>query len=215
MSNAEAKKQQDKPKIGIFCEESGAIRDLGVEKGLNIFSIDIQEGRGHYLKNHIVKDAKEALYETNWDLIIAHPPCDYLANSGVRWLSEDPERWKSCYRACQFFKLFINYAEKNKIPYAIENPIIHKYAKDWIGRSQDFSIHPHFFGDPFKKTTCFWTGRPLPELERTHWLNKEDIIAKCHLEPPSKYRKRNRSVTEPGVAKAIVEQWLIPFSNNM
>ena len=67
----------------VACEFSGLVRDAFTARGHFAVSCDFLESEtpGH----HIVGDVLDILYRNPWDLMIAHPPCTYLANSGARW----------------------------------------------------------------------------------------------------------------------------------
>ena len=79
-------------KVLIACEYSGKVRDAFSKKGHEAWSADLlpsdQENGNHYQG-----DVTDILYD-DWDLIVAHPPCTYFANSGVCWLHKDKSRWK-------------------------------------------------------------------------------------------------------------------------
>jgi hypothetical protein len=139
------------------------------------------------------------LLQEPWDLVIAHPTCTYLANSGVRWRVERDE-WAEVRAAANFFDACLN---ANAPFVAVENPVMHKYAGI---RKPDFTVQPWQFGDDFKKRTCFWT-KGLPPLVPTSRLDGSTAAAQCHLEAPGPERQRNRSVTYPGLARAIATQW--------
>mgnify|MGYP001557950427 CR=1 FL=1 len=188
-------------KVLIACERSGIIRDQFIRRGHQAISCDLHPSRRP--GPHWQGDVREILGES-WDLLIAHPVCRYMANSGVRWLHERPERWALMLDGCEFFKLF---DRAKHIRYrCVENPIIHKYALSLIGRRADQFVHPHFFGDPFSKATGLWlTG--LPPLKRTHWIERADIRQACWLEPPGPEREERRSETYPAIANAMAEQW--------
>jgi len=123
-------------KVLIACEFSGIVRDAFAKKGHDAWSCDLlpTEIPG----NHIQGDVCDIL-DDGWDMMIAHPPCTYLANSGVRWLHERPERWEKLKEAADFFRTLLN-APIERI--CIENPIPHKYAIYLIGRKYDQIIQP-------------------------------------------------------------------------
>ena len=77
-------------KVLVACEFSGTVRDAFIKKGHEAVSCDILEGEGH--GPHYQGDVRDIL-GNNWDLIIAHPPCTYLSNSGVTWLHRDEILW--------------------------------------------------------------------------------------------------------------------------
>lgn len=187
-------------RVLVACEYSGRTRDAFGELGHDAWSCDLlpSETPG----NHIQGDVSILLWE-EWDLIIAHPPCTYLANSGVRWLHSDPKRWRKMEAGATFFRMLLDGAP---CPVAVENPVMHGYARELVGRGPDFTVQPWQFGDNFKKRTCFWT-RGLPPLKPTSDLDGSSAVAECHLAPPSKDRWKDRSRTYPGLAKAMAEQW--------
>lgn len=79
-------------KVLIACEYSGRVRDAFLALGHDAVSCDLEpaETEGPHLQADVVP-----LLQNEWDLIIAHPPCTYLSNSGVRWLHEKPGRWEA------------------------------------------------------------------------------------------------------------------------
>ncbi len=132
---------------------------------------------------------------------IFNPDCTYLANSGVRWLIDNPERYELMIKACEFFNKLLN-APIPKI--CVENPIQHKYARMYI-RHYDQIIQPYYFGDAESKATCLWLVG-LPPL-MAHFSGGEGIKQSVFREAPSPERKANRSRTFRGIAEAMAQQW--------
>jgi len=195
-------------RVLIACEFSGRVREEFRKRGFDAWSCDILPAEDNS-KYHIQDDVLNHL-DDGWDLMIAHPPCTYLANSGVRWLWEDSRympsamRWEKLCEAVKFFKQLILF---NNIPHiAVENPIPHKYAIAMIGFKYDQIIQPWQFGEPYSKATCLWL-RNLPKLKPTKIVPKEKIKQQVWLESPSKERWKNRSRTYIGIAEAMAEQW--------
>lgn len=148
---------------------------------------------------HYQGDVRDILND-GWDLMIAHPPCTRLANSGVRWLHER-NLWDEMRKAAEFFVELLN----APIPMiAVENPIPHRYALEIIGRKYDQIIQPYQFGHGETKATCLWL-KNLPLLKPTKIVNER--VPRIHREPPSPERWKNRSRFYPGIAKAMAEQW--------
>ena len=194
-------------RVLVACEFSGIVRDAFAKCGHDAWSCDLlpSEKPG----KHIQDDVRDVL-DDGWDLMIAFPPCTFLANSGVRWLWEDSnymlasERWEKLCEAAKFFKKLLFF---NGIPHiAIENPIPHKYALAMIGIKYDQVIQPYQFGEPYSKATCLWL-RNLPKLKPTKFIPKNRVLQQVWKEPPSKERWKNRSRTYPGIAMAMAEQW--------
>lgn len=185
-------------RVLVACEYSGRTRDAFLRRGHDAMSCDLLPT--DVPGPHYQGDVRDVLGE-HWDLIIAHPECTYITNSGVRWLDTDASRWKKLYAACHFFKLFLNH-ECERI--AIENPIPHKYAADWIGRKYDQIIHPWMFGHGETKATCLWL-KGLPKLRPTCIVDGRE--PRIHKLPPTADRWKIRSETYTGIADAFAEQW--------
>jgi hypothetical protein len=197
----------------IACEYSGRVRDAFIAKGHNAWSCDLlpTETEGP----HYQGDVRNIL-GNQWDLLIAHPECTYLCNSGVRWLynedgSRNGERWGNLAQAAEFYKLLRNAAHIPKR--AIENPTMHRYARELTGCFSPFALQPWEHGHKEMKRTCLELFG-LPELrpsnrvgppptdpkERTKW-------AVVHRMSPGPNRWKERSRTYEGVALAMAEQW--------
>lgn len=207
-------------KILCGCEFSGQIRDAFSKAGHDAISCDLlaTEMPG----KHVIGDVLEMLNQ-DWDLAIFNPPCTYLCNSGVRWLAPggklNAERHALMQSACDFFAA-LYWADIPRV--AIENPVMHKYARDYLhsswkihpreltarqlrsGANPVFSIQPWQHGEPEVKRTCFWT-RNLPALVPSNIVAGR--TARVHRASPGPNRWKERSRTLPGVAKAIAMQW--------
>lgn len=167
----------------VACEESQRVCMAFRQRGHNAFSCDVQEPSGGHPEWHILGDALKILnptiegvvFETmdgkahhipKWDLLIAHPPCTYLTNTGNRWFNIERygdkarQRYKDREDAVKFFMAFVN-ADCDRI--AIENPIGHMSTRY---RKADQIIQPYQFGYPARKATCLWLKR-LPKLQPT------------------------------------------------
>ena len=187
-------------KVLIACEYSGRVRQAFRDRGHDAWSCDLLPSEDNS-EWHIQGDVVPLL-QMKWDLIVAHPPCTYLCNSGVRWLHERPERWELMREGAEFFRIFMDAAPM----VAIENPVMHRYALDIVGRKPDFTVQPWQFGDNFKKRTCFWT-KGLPALKPTSDLDGSNAKAEVHMASPGPDRWKLRSRTYQGIANAIADQW--------
>ena len=204
-------------KVLIGCETSGTVREAFLELGFDTWSCDILPS-DIPTNRHIQDDVRNVLKMESWDLVfIAHPPCTRLCNSGVRWLHKAPpgktlkEMWQELDQGAELFSELWN----ADIPaLAIENPVMHKYAKTRIKNYQKFSqsVQPWQFGtdpdgpDNVKKRTCFWT-KNLPLLKLTGTLDGSTARDECHKAPPGKHRWKFRSKFYQGIAKAMASQW--------
>jgi hypothetical protein len=206
----------------IACEYTGAMRRAFRALGHNAWSCDLlpaADGAEH----HLQEDARTACLRPPrsvgdyWDLIIAHPPCTFLCNSGVRWLyggkgtTRDPIRWRQMQKGAEFFKWLL---ERPACQYiAVENPVMHVYARDIIGRGATQIVQPWHFGDPAFKATGWWL-KGLPVLTPTNKLRppkpgteEHKRWSKVHRAPPGPDRWKDRSATFPGIAAAAARQW--------
>jgi hypothetical protein len=186
-------------RILIACEYSGMVRDAFLAKGHDAISADLlpSERPGPHHQGDV-----RPLLRQPWDLVIAHPPCTRLCNSGVRWLAER-DLWQDMQEGAAFFLECLN---ANSPRVAVENPVMHKHARELIGRAHCFSVQPWQFGDAARKKTCFWT-RDLPPLHPTSDMTMADAKPECHYASPGPDRWKQRSRTYPGIAKAMAEQW--------
>jgi len=215
--------------ILVGCEESQAITIALRELGHEAYSCDLLACSGGHPEWHFQQDIFEVIALKDWDMLIAHPPCTYLTNSAVQWLShpEDknlpfenrrphpkyPNRRADMLDSVEFVKALYNC----NIPLvAIENPVGLLSTRF---QKPDQTIQPYQFGDEATKTTCFWL-KGLPQLKHTKLVGKgERTTFKSGKSHPKWYadalanakspeeRRTLRSKTFKGIASAIAEQW--------
>lgn len=180
-------------KVLVACEFSGIVRDAFLERGHDAISCDLlpTEVPGP----HHIGNVLNFIPTQKWDLMIAHPPCTYLAVSGARWFKF---RQKEQQEALNFVQQLMS-ANINKV--AIENPI--SIISTRI-RKPDQIIQPWMFGHGETKATCLWL-KNLPKLVPTLVVTGRE--ARVHKMPPSSERSKERSRTYVGIAKAMAEQW--------
>jgi len=174
-------------RVLIGCERSGIVRDAFLARGFDAWSCDI-EADERRSNRHIRNDVREVL-GWGWDLlIIAHPPCTRLCNSGVRWLTAPPTKlslehhtpseicayvsmtteerlafmWRKLEEGAALFSDLWNV---QNIPHvAIENPIMHGYGRERIANyAPPQIVQPWWFGEPQFKGTGLYL-RNLPKL---------------------------------------------------
>jgi hypothetical protein len=186
-------------RVLVACEYSGRVREAFRALGHDAWSCDIlpaEDGSPY----HRQQDVRELLYSGWAELMIAHPPCTRLCNSGVRWLAER-NLWAELDDAAAFFRELLD-APIPRI--AVENPVPHKYAVERIGRSYDFTTQPYEHGDPYTKRTAFWLKNLPPLVPSSPVAGREPAV---HRASPGPDRWRERSRTYPGLAKAMAAQW--------
>jgi hypothetical protein len=195
-------------RVLIACEFSGVVRRAFEARGHDAWSCDLlpaEDGSNR----HIRDDVRRHL-DAGWDLLmVAHPPCTRLCNSGVRWLHKPPpgrdlaDLWRELDEGAELFSDLWN----APIPrVAVENPVMHGHAKRRIRnyREPAQSIQPWQFGHGETKRTCLWL-RDLPPLMPTCVVAGRE--ARVHRMPPGPDRWKERSRTFSGVALAMADQW--------
>ena len=234
---------QHNKNILIACEESQRVCTEFRKLGYNAFSCDLLCCSGGHPEWHFKEDVLKVIenrggqlengekyfIDGNWDLMIAHPPCTYLAVSGAQWFYHPddkglpveqrrphpkyPNRAKDREEAMQFFLALANADIKH---IAIENPV---GIMNTHYRKPDQVVQPYFFGDEASKTTCLWL-KNLPLLEPTKMVGRGEYVElssgkrlpKWYSDALAKSktadeRRTLRSKTFPGFAKAMAEQW--------
>lgn len=193
-------------KVLIGCEYSGIVRDAFIRAGHDAISCDLlpTDTPGPHYQGDVFD-----IVGDGFDLAVFHPPCTYLTNSGVRWLHSNPNRWQQLIDGAVFFRDLMN-APIPRI--AIENPVMHRYASDIIGRRQDQIIQPWMFGHPEQKATGLWLKNlpPLIATEDVRGVMDSLPIAernRIHYVPPGPDRWKIRSTSYRGIAGAMANQW--------
>ena len=204
-------------RVLIACEFSGVVRRAFAALGHDAWSCDLlpAEDRSNH---HITGDVRDHLND-GWDLLaVMHPPCTRLCNSGVRWLHTPPpgktrdQMWAELDEGAALFSDCWN-APIPRI--AVENPVMHRYAKERIANFEPATqtVQPWWFGDPaFKATGLYLKG--LPPLVPTNKLVRPEIgtpehrtWSAIHRAPPGPDRWAIRSKTFQGIADAMAAQW--------
>lgn len=198
--------------ILVCCEYSGIVREAFRKKGHEVLSCDFlpTELPGPHYEGNVL----EILYEDDWDMLIAHPECTYLASSGLHWNKKDPARALKTEEALVFVKTLLD-APIPKI--CLENPV------GRIGtaiRKADQYIQPYEFGHNASKKTGLWL-KGLPKLKPTKYIEPRIVIQNekeykrwanqtdsgQNKLAPSATRGKDRSKTYQGIADAMAEQW--------
>lgn len=233
----------------VACEESQRVCSEFRRLGHNAFSCDLLECSGGHPEWHFHQDVlkvienkggvlqtgEEYYIEGDWDLMIAHPPCTFLAVSGARWYYHPddkdlpmeqrrphprfPNRAQDREEGADFFMKLVNAPIEH---IAVENPV---GIMNTRYRKPDQVVQPYFFGDEASKSTCLWL-KNLPLLEKTNvvgtgewvYLSSGKKLPKWYSDALTKAKsaeeRRNlRSKTFPGFAKAMAEQWSEVLTN--
>ena len=182
-------------KVLVACEFSGVVRDAFAAKGHDAWSCDILPTESISESDQHLQCDVAGVLRSGWDLMIAHPPCTHLAVSGARWFKDKVEEQAE---ALAFVAALLA-APISLI--CLENPISVISTKI---RKPDQIIQPWMFGHGETKATCLWL-KGLPKLEPTDVVGGRE--PRVHRLPPSLDRWKLRSMTYPGIAEAMAEQW--------
>lgn len=196
-------------RVLVACECSGAVRRAFRAAGHDAWSCDLATA-DDASPFHLQCDVREVLSD-GWDLMVAHPPCTYLASMGIWWNAKRHERWPLTYAARDFVDMLWN-APIERV--AIENPVGY-LNRNWRKPTQ--IIHPWQHGDEASKPTCLWL-KNLPSIVPTKVVGKGRFYVKAnghrmaawsHVTSGTNKAKRAKiaATTFPGIAAAMASQW--------
>lgn len=195
-------------RVLVACEYSGRVRRAFAALGHQAVSCDFLPAEDGS-KDHYQGDVFNIIYD-HWDLMVAHPPCTYLASSGLHWNKRIEGRAQLTEDALEFVTGLLE-APIERI--ALENPIGCISSRI---RKPDQVIQPYEFGEDASKRTCLWL-KGLPKLQGTRliqprvvdgkprWANQTD--SGQNRLAPSEDRWKDRSRTYEGIASAMANQW--------
>ena len=226
-------------RVLVACEESQTVCKAFRKRGHEAYSCDIMECSGGHPEWHIKGDVLNVLNPTEligvnergivfetvdglihdvekWDLIIAHPPCQFLTNTGNPYLNVEKWGEKAIQRAKdreKAFEFFMQFANANCDKICIENPI--GYPNTHY-RKPNQIIQPWQFGHPFTKATCLWLKglEPLKPFVIEKPQNCKSYAYETMIDERGKtiswnseLSRKLRSKTFEGIAEAMAEQW--------
>lgn len=216
-------------RVLIACEESATVREQFRLRGHDAWSCDILPSRipGNHIQGDVLKILRDG-----WDLMIAHPPCTYLTSSGLHWNRKDPTRAKKTEAALRFVRRLLD-APIPRI--GLENPSgcigtrirpadqyiqPHDFGDDASKRTGLWlknlpKLQPTKFFPPRYVCECgtvfvydlgkYGCPSQCGGVAKPRWSNQTD--SGQNRLGPSEDRAKIRSVTYPGIAAAIAEQW--------
>lgn len=216
-------------RVLVACEFSGTVRDAFIRHGHDATSCDLlpTEAPGPHYCGSVLD-----ILDDGWDLMIAHPPCTFLCSSGLHWNKRRPGRQEQTEAALDFVRALLA-APVPRI--CVENPI--GCIGTRIRRADQTIQPWQFGHDASKATCLWLKGLPpltptriveprmvccgavLPESvgvygcpncngerrARPRWSNQTD--GGQNKLAPSPDRWALRSLTYPGIAAAMADQW--------
>ncbi len=200
-------------RVLIGCEYSGITRESFASLGWDAWSCDLLDTEipGKHIKGNLLD-----ILNDSWDLLIAHPPCQYLSYAGIgHWNKEG--RLEKRLEALNFFAALWQSDIKHiclENPKSCAHPVIASYTQQ---------IQPYYFGDPYIKTTWLW----LKNLPKLTYSEKDTLFEKKSVVEPTgfwvnssnSYRTKKKEISVgtrnakerarsfPCIARAMAEQW--------
>ena len=191
------------PRVRVLVagEVSAVVARMFQLAGADVATCDLKPAEDNGDIPHYQGDASHII-DLGWDLVVGHPPCTYLANSGVVWLHRDPQRWDHLIANADTFRRIMN----ARAPFvAIENSKMHRYGRALVGTEPSQYVHPWQHGTGHTKPTALYL-RNLPPLTPSCLVpGREHAAASL---PPSLDRSAKRSRTYVGIAAAMALQWM-------
>ena len=210
-------------RVLVACEESQTVCKAFRELGHEAYSCDLLPCSGGHPEWHIQDDVFNHI-SSGWDLVLSFPPCTDLAVSGAAWFEKKRASGEQEASIRFFFNIW-------RHSHCVENPVgilnSPKYTQKWFPLlHQEMMLYgfpfkptqiiePYYFGDAANKKTCLWL-RDIPTLIH----NPADYCeGSKYITSPSGRRYpewcwntgggsgKKRSVTFPGIAKAMSNQW--------
>jgi hypothetical protein len=199
-------------RILIGCETSGMVREVFRARGHEVWSCDLLPSED-ISPWHIQGDVRDAIADSQWDMLIVHPECTYICGSGLHW-NDRGRGWEKTDAALGFVRWLLNLP----IPkIALENPV--GLISTRVKKATQY-IQPWQFGHDASKKTGLWL-KGLPPLEPTEivpgrevlsvgklvrrWANQTDSGQNKLAPSPNRWKERSR--TYRGIAEAMAGQW--------
>lgn len=199
-------------KVLVACEFSGIVRDAFIRQGHEAMSCDLlpTESPGPHYQGNVLD-----VLNDGWDLMIGHPPCNYISYAGTHCWNAPGRVFKRLEALTFFAQLWESPIERICLenPKSCASPVIAKYSQE---------IQPYYFGDNQRKTTWLW----LKNLPHLVWHEQNNLFGvSTSVSPPkplsidsttgkaryftdSKLRKaKDRAKFWPGIAEAMATQW--------
>jgi len=220
-------------RVLVACEFSQIVTQAFRDKGHDAFSCDILPTKGSKYF-HLQGDIRNYLYPrksghskfthgfTEWDLLIAHPPCTRLTNAASKHLYKGcrkengicQDNWQQMEEAAEFYNILKDAPIEKKCR---ENPIMHCHARERVGGRATQYVQPWWFGSKKNKATGLRLYN-LPPLVKTNAVGPMPKTVKkgtaeyrswneCWYMSPGPERGLKRAMTDPAIAFEMAEQW--------
>lgn len=209
-------------KVLVACEYSGTVRDAFLKAGHMAVSCDFLPTESTYpldampehtpWNGHFQGDIWDLLaIDSDWDLMIAHPPCTHLTVSGAWCFTLQPEEvgYKPPHLREEALQFVQDLMDLPIHRICIENPV--SVISTRI-RKPDQTIQPYEFGHPEMKRTCLWL-KNLPLLKKDPRINVKKEMMLLSKQEINRVlwmgtgKGKERSRFYQGIADAMASQW--------
>jgi hypothetical protein len=186
--------------ILVACEYSNIVSQAFRDKGHFVVSADLDTNDILY-DFHIVGDCLQVIKQFHFDMLIAFPPCTYLAKVQAMRIKNNPERELKQLSAANFFyKLWKSPIEK----ICIENPA--GYMNTHFKPPSQI-LTPWYFGDPYQKEICFWLKNLPPLISTCYNTKRKSTSNHVNSRMSQKQKCKIKSKFFPLMAAAMANQW--------
>ena len=186
-------------KILVGFEYSGIVSRAFREKGHEVYSCDLLSRLNDIY--HFQEDFFISVSRNHWDMIIAFPPCTYLAKCQIWRLNKSPGRMLLMQKALDVVLMIWN-LPVNKI--CIENPA-GLLTKLFMPCTQ--IIQPYYFGNPHRKETHLWLKGLPPLMFGAMSPGRKPMQNHVNSKMSQAQKSKIKSKFFPEVAEAMANQW--------
>ena len=196
-------------KVLVACEYSGKVREAFRALGDDVTSCDLLPSDDNS-PNHIIGDVIGVVKSSQWDLIIAHPPCTALTVAGNSTYGEGQRKYAERLESAQWTRELWELCKLNAAAVCFENPV--GVLPRLGGMPKPSYVQPYQFGHLEQKKTGLFLHN-LPALQETDNVHQAMMLLpkrereRLHYLPPSPDRWKIRSETYQGIADAMAAQW--------
>lgn len=181
------------------CEHTGALRNAFAALGHDAMSCDLKPdiSGGHHFQGSVFElDLK------SYDLVVAFPPCTYLAKAQMFRYELEANRPQLRDEAVSFVSRLYHAADT----IAIENPVGY-LNKNWLSPSQ--IVHPYYFGDPYRKDVCLWLKNVPPLISTCYNPIRKHVKNHTNGRMSQELKSEIKSswLYYPLMCQAIAQQW--------
>lgn len=186
--------------ILIACEFSNIVAQAFRDKGHFVITCDLLDNDENS-DYHIKGNCLQVIKQFQFDMMIAFPPCTYLAKCQQFICQRSESRELQQLSAANFFYRLYN-VNISKI--CLENPA--GYINTHF-RPPDQIITPWYFGDPYQKEICLWLKNLPPLISTVYSSKRKSTSNHVNSRMSQELKSKIKSKFFSGIAAAMANQW--------